>query len=59
MQRALSLLRPALLRSVVVPRPQFARAYASAGGALSKADIETRVMGVLKGFDKVDPAKVG
>ncbi|KIY62453.1 acyl carrier protein [Cylindrobasidium torrendii FP15055 ss-10] len=30
----------------------------SAGGALNKADIESRVLNVLKGFEKVDPAKL-
>lgn len=39
--------------------PRFApRATFSAAAGLSKGEIETRVLDVLKGFEKVDPAKV-
>ncbi|RUS33278.1 acyl carrier protein-like protein [Jimgerdemannia flammicorona] len=35
----------------------FTRLY-SASTSLSRSDIESRVLDILKGFDKVDPAKV-
>ncbi|CAE6405672.1 unnamed protein product [Rhizoctonia solani] len=51
-------------RAVSVPsrtavmRPAFAvRSYAAAAG-LSKNDIQTRIFDVLKGFEKVDAAKL-
>ncbi|SAM02038.1 hypothetical protein [Absidia glauca] len=36
--------------------PAFSRFYSA--GALSQADIESRVLEILKGFDKVDQSKV-
>lgn len=58
--RAASLSRAAL---VVPARPQLRltfppRAAFSAAAGLSKDDIQTRVLDVLKGFEKVDPTKV-
>lgn len=56
------------LRSLSRARPTFAvskqsayrlhRANFSAAAGLSKDDIQTRIVNVLKGFDKVDPSKV-
>lgn len=50
-------LRPAVPVSRVVAPAAFTRLY-SAGSGLSQADIEARVLEILKGFDKVDPNKV-
>ncbi|ORZ23038.1 acyl carrier protein-like protein [Absidia repens] len=36
--------------------PSFSRFYSA--GALSQADIESRVLDILKGFDKIDQSKV-
>lgn len=46
-------------RALVIPRQnQFIfRGYSAAGG-LSKEAIQTRVLDVLKGFEKVDQSKV-
>ncbi|KAF8601767.1 acyl carrier protein [Ceratobasidium sp. AG-I] len=45
-------------RSVAFARPAFVyRSYSAAAG-LSQADIQTRVLDVLKSFEKVDPAKI-
>ena len=51
--------RSALTRAVAAPAwaSRFPRAYSAAAG-LDKAQIQERVLGVLKGFEKVDPAKV-
>jgi NADH dehydrogenase (ubiquinone) 1 alpha/beta subcomplex 1, acyl-carrier protein len=58
---------PAAARMLVAPStqmqlPAFAaisrRTYAS-GGGLSQQDIQSRIVEVLKSFEKVDPAKVG
>ncbi|VDB86506.1 unnamed protein product [Peniophora sp. CBMAI 1063] len=51
--------RSALARAVAAPvwSTRFPRAY-SAAAALDKAQIQERVLGVLKGFEKVDPAKL-
>ncbi|KAN0100695.1 Acyl carrier protein-like protein [Tylopilus felleus] len=56
------------LRSLSRVKPTFAvskqsayrlhRANFSAAAALSKDDIQTRIFDLLKGFEKVDPAKV-
>lgn len=35
----------------------FTRLY-SASASLSRSDIESRVLDILKGFDKVEPSKV-
>ena len=50
--------RSALTRAVAAPAwaSRFPRAYSAAAG-LDKAQIQERVLGVLKGFEKVDPAK--
>lgn len=58
--RAASLSRAALVVPTrVQPRLAFPpRANFSAAAGLSKEDIQTRVLDVLKGFEKVDPAKV-
>jgi len=41
-------------------RPSFVltRGYSAGHHALSKQEIEQRIMGVLRGFDKVDTGKV-
>ena len=45
-------------RSVAFARPAFVyRSYSAATG-LSKDDIQTRVLDVIKSFEKVDPTKV-
>jgi NADH dehydrogenase (ubiquinone) 1 alpha/beta subcomplex 1 len=50
--------RVAPVRAAAFSRPAFVwRSYSAAAG-LSKDDIHTRVMGVLKEFEKVDGAKV-
>ncbi|EIM92648.1 acyl carrier protein [Stereum hirsutum FP-91666 SS1] len=50
------------LAARALPRTQFPRfaprAAFSAAAGLSKGEIETRVLDVLKGFEKVDPAKL-
>ncbi|KAG8706775.1 hypothetical protein FRC12_020301 [Ceratobasidium sp. 428] len=49
---------PRLRAAAVVTRPAFVwRSYSAAAG-LSKADIQTRVLDVLKTFEKVDGAKL-
>lgn len=46
-------------RSAAFARPAFVyRSYSAAAG-LSQSDIQTRVLDVLKSFEKVDAAKVG
>lgn len=59
---ARSCTRPRLVSSVfVVPRLQNRlppRANFAAAAGLSKDEIQSRVLDVLKGFEKVDPAKV-
>ncbi|SNX84182.1 probable ACP1 - mitochondrial acyl-carrier protein [Melanopsichium pennsylvanicum] len=54
----MAIARPAVARAAVVT-PRFApvRFYAASAG-LSKSDIETRIVDVLKTFEKVDPSKV-
>ncbi|KAI9029400.1 acyl carrier protein-like protein [Hyaloraphidium curvatum] len=54
-----------LTRAVARPAPiapargaLLARTYAGGGGGLSKDEIQERIVGVLKGFDKVDPSKI-
>ncbi|CAG8708312.1 4677_t:CDS:2, partial [Ambispora leptoticha] len=53
--------RPEIKKSILELRVNFAidqyRFY-SAGSALSRQDIEARVVQILKDFDKVDPEKV-
>ncbi|KAL0073194.1 NADH dehydrogenase 1, alpha/beta subcomplex subunit 1 NDUFAB1/ACP [Phycomyces blakesleeanus] len=39
--------------------PHVASRFYSAGAGLSNADIESRVLNILQGFDKVDQSKVG
>ena len=56
------------LRSLSRPRPTFAvskqtvcrmhRANYSTAPGLSQNDVQTRVLDVLKGFEKIDPLKV-
>lgn len=48
---------PVARAAVVTPRFTPVRFYAASAG-LSKSDIETRVVDVLKTFEKVDPSKV-
>lgn len=43
--------------AVVAPRFTPVRFYAASAG-LSKSDIESRILDVLKTFEKVDPSKV-
>ncbi|SAM08566.1 hypothetical protein [Absidia glauca] len=56
------MLRPTILfnaaakASVFRSAPAFSRFYSA--GALSQTDIESRVLEILKGFDKVDQSKV-
>ncbi|KAI8393258.1 acyl carrier protein-like protein [Radiomyces spectabilis] len=38
--------------------PTAAARFYSAGAGLSESDIQTRVLNILKGFDKVDQSKV-
>ncbi|SPO20474.1 probable ACP1 - mitochondrial acyl-carrier protein [Ustilago trichophora] len=49
----MALARPAIM----TPRFAPVRFYAASAG-LSKSDIETRIVDVLKTFEKVDPSKV-
>ncbi|KAG0164496.1 Acyl carrier protein, mitochondrial [Apophysomyces sp. BC1034] len=52
--------KAAAFRTVAAARvapAAFTRFY-SAGAGLSTADIEKRILEILEGFDKVDPAKV-
>lgn len=57
--RSSALARPRLATAVAPSRAWLApRAAYSAAAGLSKEDITTRVLDVLKGFEKVDPAKV-
>lgn len=48
---------PAARAAVVAPRFTPVRFYAASSG-LSKSDIESRIVDVLKTFEKVDPSKV-
>lgn len=48
--------RAALVRPAVVPRAMAVRAYSAA--SLTKEDITSRVLDVLKSFEKVDASKV-
>ncbi|KAJ1029943.1 hypothetical protein NDA16_000857 [Ustilago loliicola] len=48
---------PVARAAVVTPRFAPVRFYAASAG-LSKPDIETRILDVLKTFEKVDPSKV-
>ena len=49
----------AVLRARQMPRfPVFRIAPYSSGGSLTKDTIQSRVLDVLKSFEKVDPAKV-
>lgn len=56
------MLRPTILfnaaakASLFRSTPAFSRFYSA--GALSQTDIESRVLEILKGFDKVDQSKV-
>ena len=54
----MAIARPAVARTAMVA-PRFApvRFYAASAG-LSKSDIESRIVDVLKTFEKVDPSKV-
>ncbi|CAG8554166.1 9666_t:CDS:2 [Ambispora gerdemannii] len=53
--------RPGIKKSILESRVNFAfdqyRLYSS-GGVLSRQDIESRIVQILKDFDKVDPEKV-
>lgn len=56
-----SLQHPFLVSNSLVARPPCllgVRLFADAGAALSREEIQTRVMDVLKLFDKVDAEKV-
>ena len=48
---------PVARAAVVAPRFTPVRFYAASAG-LSKSDIESRIVDVLKTFEKVDPSKV-
>ena len=53
--------RPFLVRNSLVVRPSSlvgVRLFADAGAALTRDEIQTRVMNVLKLFDKVNPEQV-
>jgi NADH dehydrogenase (ubiquinone) 1 alpha/beta subcomplex 1, acyl-carrier protein len=50
--------RQALATQLRMPRALPFRAGYAATAGLSKDDIQTRIFGVLKGFEKVDPQKV-
>lgn len=49
--------RAALVRPAALPRATAVRAYSAA--SLTKEDIQSRVLDVLKSFEKVDASKVG
>ena len=53
----MALARPVARAAIVTPRFAPVRFYAASAG-LSKSDIETRIVDVLKTFEKVDPSKV-
>ena len=60
---ARSLSMAAMRRPAAAPAPamaaQLQQLRFASSGALSKDDISSRILEVLKSFEKVDPAKVG
>ena len=55
--RAAALARVSVARSTNLQRTPRAF-YAAGGGGLTRDVITTRILGTLKGYDKIDPAKV-
>ncbi|ORX53515.1 putative acyl carrier protein [Hesseltinella vesiculosa] len=56
MFRPTVLLNAAAKASIYRSAPVFQRFYSA--GALAQSDVESRILDILKGFDKVDQAKI-
>jgi len=55
--RNVALARPSIALRARQTIPSFRANYSAAAG-LSRDDIQTRILDVMKGFEKVDPAKL-